>query len=135
MSVNPAIEGNQLLSSGYCDPAAMIRPRSTVPIRARGHVVPHQQAVHMTATGRTCTRGKTLANRGPSTHDSGNPSARLNPHGTASAGNPPTLNGMVMLGAPASPPPRPAVNGSAANQDSVHRTARRRRSSSWLMLV
>src|SRR5213083_1661839 len=70
MSVNPAIEGNQPLSSGHCDPAAMIGPRSTVPIRARGHVVPHQQAVHMTATGRTCTRGKTLANRGPSTHDS-----------------------------------------------------------------
>jgi len=69
MSVNPAIEGNQPLSSGHCDPAAMIGPRSTVPIRARGHVVPHQQAVHMTATGRTCTRGKTLANRGPSTHD------------------------------------------------------------------
>src|SRR5205807_6603846 len=69
MSVNPAIEGNQPLSSGHCDPAAMIGPRSTVPIRARGHVVPHQQAAHMTATGRTCTRGKTLANRGPSTHD------------------------------------------------------------------
>jgi hypothetical protein len=35
----------------------------------------------------------------------------------------------------ASPPPRPAVSGSAANQDSVHRTARRRRSSSWQRLV
>ena len=56
MSVNPAIEGNQPLSSGPCDPAAMIGPRSTVPIRARGRVVPQQQAVHMTATGRTCTR-------------------------------------------------------------------------------
>src|SRR5437870_2473085 len=64
MSVNPAIEGNPPLSSGHGDPAAMIRPRSTVPIRARGHVVPHQQAAHMTATGRTCTRVKTLASRG-----------------------------------------------------------------------
>jgi len=50
MSVNPAIEGNLALSSGHRDPAAMIRPRSTVPIRASGHRVPHQQAVHMTAT-------------------------------------------------------------------------------------
>src|SRR5260370_25740176 len=32
-------------------------------------------------------------------------------------------------------PPRLAVSGSAANQDSVHRTARRRRSSSWPRLV
>jgi hypothetical protein len=69
MSVNPAIEGNLSASSGQRDPAAMIGPRSTVPIRARGHVVPRSQAAHMTATGRTCTRRKTLASRGPSTHD------------------------------------------------------------------
>src|SRR6516164_2547330 len=31
-------------------------------------------------------------------NDNGNPSARLNPHGIASAGSPPTLNGIVMLG-------------------------------------
>jgi len=37
MSVNPAIEGNLPASSGHCDPAAMIGPRSTVPIRASGH--------------------------------------------------------------------------------------------------
>ena len=67
MSVNPAIEGNQPLSSGHRDPAAMIGPRSTVPIRARGHVVPQQQAVHMTATGHIGTCVKALANRGPST--------------------------------------------------------------------
>ena len=36
---------------------------------------------------------------------------------------------------PALLPPRPAVSGSDANQDSVHRTARRRRSSSWQRLV
>src|ERR1700730_12003863 len=68
MSVNPAIEGNQPLSSGHCDPAAMIGPRSTVPIRARGHVVPHQQAAHMTATGRLCTRVKKLLRAGGHPH-------------------------------------------------------------------
>jgi hypothetical protein len=31
-------------------------------------------------------------------NDNGKPSARLNPHGIASAGSPPTLNGIVMLG-------------------------------------
>src|SRR3954452_2510590 len=31
--------------------------------------------------------------------DNGRPSARLNPHGIAIAGNPPTLNGIVTLGA------------------------------------
>jgi hypothetical protein len=52
MSVNPAIEGSLASSWGHRDPAAMIRPRSTVPIRARGHVVPHSEAAHMTATAR-----------------------------------------------------------------------------------
>jgi nucleoside-diphosphate-sugar epimerase len=69
ISVNRAIDGNQPLSLGHCGPAAMIGPRSTVPITARGHVVPQHQAAHMTATGRTCTHVKTRANRGPSTHD------------------------------------------------------------------
>jgi len=70
MSVNPAIETNLLFVMGHRDPAAMIRPRSTDPIRARGHVVPHPEAEHMTAAGRTSTaRKKTLAKRGPSTHD------------------------------------------------------------------
>src|SRR6266480_849918 len=68
MSVNPAIEGNQPLSSGHCDPAAMIRPRSTVPIRARGHVVPHQQAAHMTATGRTLHAREKLLRAGGHPH-------------------------------------------------------------------
>src|SRR4029077_604063 len=43
-------------------------PRSTVPIRARGHVVPHQQAAHMTATGRLCTRVKKLLRAGGHPH-------------------------------------------------------------------
>ena len=38
MSVNPAIEGNQRLSSGHCDPAAMIGPRSTVPMTYSGRI-------------------------------------------------------------------------------------------------
>ena len=56
MSVNPAIEGNLLFVIGASDPAAMIRPRSSVPIRARGHVAPHFEAAHMTASGRTSMR-------------------------------------------------------------------------------
>ncbi|HJT06272.1 MAG TPA: hypothetical protein VJ747_05080 [Stellaceae bacterium] len=71
MSVNPAIEGYLSAVMGHLDPAAMIRPRSTGPIKASGHAVPQQQAVHMTAAGRTLhTREKSLASRGPSTHDS-----------------------------------------------------------------
>src|SRR6185437_9212369 len=70
MSVNPAIEGYLSAVMGHLDPAAMIRPRSTGPIKASGHAVPQQQAVHMTAAGRTLhTREKSLASRGPSTHD------------------------------------------------------------------
>jgi hypothetical protein len=70
MSVNPTIEGNLSFVMGHRDPAAMIRPRSTDPIRARGHVRLHSEAEHMTAPGRTSTaRNKTLAKRGPSTHD------------------------------------------------------------------
>src|SRR4051812_48600810 len=49
MSVNPTDEGNLSNVMGHHDPVAMIRPRSTVPIRACGHVVPRQQAGHMTA--------------------------------------------------------------------------------------
>ena len=49
MSVNPTSEGNLPIVMGQCDPAAMIRLRSTVPIRAGGPRVPRQQAGHMTA--------------------------------------------------------------------------------------
>jgi hypothetical protein len=52
MSVNPAIENYPSVVMGHHDSAAMIGPRSTIPIRASGHVVPRQQAVHMTASGR-----------------------------------------------------------------------------------
>jgi hypothetical protein len=42
-SVNPAIDTNPSPSLGQCDPVAMIGPRSTVPIRASGHVAPHEK--------------------------------------------------------------------------------------------
>jgi hypothetical protein len=50
-SVNRRIETDLFSSSGHCDLAGMIRPRSTDPIRACGHA-PRQQAGHMTASGR-----------------------------------------------------------------------------------
>src|SRR6266576_925257 len=58
MSVKPAIEGTLSPASGHYDPAAMSRSRSTVPIMARGLVVPHLKAAHMTAPARTAKRVK-----------------------------------------------------------------------------
>src|SRR5882672_5015127 len=89
MSVNPAIEGNQPMSSGHCDPAAMIGPRSTVPIRARGHVVPQQQAAHMTATGRLCTRVKKLLRAGGHPHMTGSALSLRAKLGAVAAGGEP----------------------------------------------
>jgi len=61
MSVNPAIEGNPPLSSGHCDPAAMVEASIHGSHQGRGHVVPQQQAVHMTASDlRLPTRGNSL---------------------------------------------------------------------------
>src|SRR5260221_13889950 len=61
MSVNPKNEGTLSFAMGHCAPAAMIRPRSTVPIRACGHHVPRQQAGHMTARYSACqSREKSL---------------------------------------------------------------------------
>ena len=72
VSVNRQIEGNLSRVMGQFDPAGLIRPRShTGPIRACG-LAPRQQAGHMTAIDRPCpARKKTLATRGPSTHDPG----------------------------------------------------------------
>jgi hypothetical protein len=58
MSVNPINEGSLSDVMGQCDPAAMIRSRSTVPIRACGQGVPRQQAGHMTASCRLSRRAK-----------------------------------------------------------------------------
>jgi hypothetical protein len=51
LSVNRQIEADLSLVMGQRDPEAMIRSRSTVPIRASG-LVPRKQAGHMTASGR-----------------------------------------------------------------------------------
>src|SRR6476646_7755694 len=69
MSVNRRIERTLPNVMGQRDPEAMIRVRSTDPIRASG-LVPRAKAAHMTASDCTCRNAKkTLANRGPSTHD------------------------------------------------------------------
>jgi len=51
LSVNRRIEADLSNVMGQRDPEAMIRSRSTDPIRASG-LAPHQQAGHMTASGR-----------------------------------------------------------------------------------
>ncbi len=69
VSVNRPIEADLSNVLGRYDPVAMIRSRSTVPIRASG-LAPRKQAGHMTASDRQYPeREKTLACRGPSTHD------------------------------------------------------------------
>jgi transposase len=69
MSVNRRIERTLPNVMAQRDPEAMIRVRSTDPIRASG-LVPRSKAGHMTASDCTCQNAKkTLANRGPSTHD------------------------------------------------------------------
>jgi hypothetical protein len=69
MSVNRRIERNLSNVMGQRDPEAMIRVRSTDPIRASG-LVPRQQAGHMTASDLTRQNAKkTHASWGPSTHD------------------------------------------------------------------
>src|SRR4051812_24079829 len=69
MSVNRRIERTLPNVMGQRDPEAMIRVRSTDPIRASG-LVPRAKAAHMTASDCTWRNAKkTFANRGPSTHD------------------------------------------------------------------
>src|SRR5262252_546256 len=69
MSVNRRIERTLPHVMGRRDPGAMIRVRSTDPIRASG-LVPRSKAGHMTANDLTGQNAKkTLASRGPSTHD------------------------------------------------------------------
>src|SRR5487761_2628629 len=73
MSVNRRSERNLPIVMGRRDPEAMIRVRSTDPIRASG-LVPRQQAGHMTASDLTSQNAKkTLASWGPSTHDGREP--------------------------------------------------------------
>src|SRR6266851_3118345 len=66
-SVDRRIEANLCRDMGQRDPAGLIRPRSTEPIRACGHR-PRTQAGHMTASDLTAeTPQKVLASRGPFT--------------------------------------------------------------------
>jgi hypothetical protein len=68
-SVNRRIESDLLWVKGQCDPVSLIRSRSTVPIRACG-LGRANKAGHMTASDHRATRAnKSLASRGPSTHD------------------------------------------------------------------
>src|SRR5437667_12852693 len=68
-SVNRRIEGYLSRVMGQRDPAGLIRPRPTEPIRACG-LAPRHQAGHMTAIGlRFRHAGKFFPGRGP-THTS-----------------------------------------------------------------
>jgi hypothetical protein len=68
-SVNRRIESDLLWVKGQRDPVSLIRSRSTVPIRACG-LGRANKAGHMTASDHRATRAnKSLASRGPSTHD------------------------------------------------------------------
>src|ERR1700680_4670054 len=69
MSVNRRIERNLPHVMGPRDPEAMIRVRSTDPIRASG-LVPRSKAGHMTASDLIRRNAEnTRAGGGPSTHD------------------------------------------------------------------
>jgi hypothetical protein len=57
LSVNRQIEADLSFVMGQRDPEAMIRSRSTVPIRASGPV-PRKQAGHMTASDRQFRNAK-----------------------------------------------------------------------------
>src|SRR6266705_2955882 len=63
-SVNRRIEGYLSRVMGQRDPAGLIRPRPTEPIRACG-LAPRHQAGHMTAIGLRCRHAeKSLRGRG-----------------------------------------------------------------------
>lgn len=58
MSVNRRIEADLSLVMGQRDPAGMIRLDPRFPSGPAANVVPHPEAAHMTASGRTSTRVK-----------------------------------------------------------------------------
>src|SRR5271155_1790978 len=73
-SVNRRIEGHLSRVMGQRDPAGLIRPRSTEPIRACG-LAPRLQAVHMTAIGLRCRHVKKSLRAGGHPHMTRWPSA------------------------------------------------------------
>src|SRR6266436_909348 len=68
-SVKRRIEGNLTRVKGQCDPVGLIRPRSTVPIKACGSDAAQTGRTHDRKRPSLAARKKTLARRGPSTHD------------------------------------------------------------------
>src|SRR5712664_53347 len=66
-SVNRRIEGYLPRVMGQRDPAGLIRPRSTEPIRACGRA-PRHQAGHMTAIGLRCRHVKKSLRAGGHPH-------------------------------------------------------------------
>jgi hypothetical protein len=67
-SVDRRIEGDLPEDMGQCDPASLIRPRSTEPIGACGRVPRLTGRTHDRKRPAVQTREKVLASRGPSTH-------------------------------------------------------------------
>jgi hypothetical protein len=67
-SVNRRIEGYLSRVMGQRDPAGLIRPRPTEPIRACGLVLRQTGQTHDRDWSSMQTREKILASRGPSTH-------------------------------------------------------------------
>src|SRR4030095_12231422 len=82
-SVNRRIESDLLWVKGQRDPVSLIRSRSTFPIRACG-LGRANKAGHMTASDHRATRAnKSLASRGPSTHDPQRNSGQWTPRRSA----------------------------------------------------
>ena len=68
-SVERRIEDTLRRVKGHHDPAGLIRPRSTVPIKACGYPAAQPGRTHDRKRPFRCHSHKTLARRGPSTHD------------------------------------------------------------------
>jgi len=68
-SVERRIEDTLRRVKGHHDPAGLIRPRSTVPIKACGYPAAQPGRTHDRKRPFRCHSHKTLARRGPSTLD------------------------------------------------------------------
>jgi len=104
-SVNRRIEGHLSRVMGQRDPAGLIRPRSTEPIRACGFA-PRLQAVHMTAIGLRCRHVKKSLPAGGHPHMT----RALSPR-TLIRGHPVFELDQHKMWVPGSPPGRPARAG------------------------
>src|SRR5205807_3020475 len=104
-SVNRRIEGYLPRVMGQRDPAGLIRPRSTEPIRACGRA-PRHQAGHMTAIGLRCRHVKKSLRAGGHPHMT---------RGDASGGGPILSVGISAMFEYGFPPPRIVNRQSALN--------------------